>query len=91
MNLLETLKYIILELKIKSLNQAKILFFKETINMNVKIIEENYIGTNMTIVTKSGNKIQGELIKAAEYADFIKLKTENGIIMVSINAIESMY
>jgi len=59
--------------------------------MNVKMIEENYMGTNMTIVTKSGNKIQGEILKAGEDADFIKLKTENGIIMVSINAIESMY
>lgn len=59
--------------------------------MNVKMIEENYMGTNMTIVTKSGNKIQGEILKAGEGADFIKLKTENGIIMVNINAIESMY
>lgn len=59
--------------------------------MNAKMIEDNYMGTNMTIVTKSGNKIQGEVLKAGEGADFIKLKTENGIIMVSINAIESMY
>lgn len=59
--------------------------------MNVEMVEETYMGTNMTIVTKSGNKIQGELLKAGEGADFLKLKTQNGIIMVSINAIESMY
>lgn len=59
--------------------------------MNIKMIEENYMGTKMTIVTKNGNKIQGELLKSGEEADFLKLKTENGIIMVSANAIESMY
>lgn len=59
--------------------------------MNVKMIEENYMGTNMTIVTKSGNKIQGEILRAGEDSDFIKLKTENGITMVNTNAIESMY
>ena len=59
--------------------------------MNVKMIEETYLGTNMTIVTKSGNKIQGEILRAGDDADFIKLKTENGIIMVNVNGIESMY
>ncbi|MFT8315083.1 MAG: hypothetical protein ABF633_12695 [Clostridium sp.] len=59
--------------------------------MNIKIIEENYLGTSMTIVTKSGNKIQGEVLKAGEDSDFIKLKTENGITMVSTSAIESIY
>ncbi|OAA90649.1 hypothetical protein [Clostridium ljungdahlii] len=59
--------------------------------MNIKMIEETYMGTNMTIVTKNGNKIQGELLKAGEDTGFLKLKTENGIIMVNTNAIESMY
>ncbi|MFL0194902.1 hypothetical protein ACJDU8_04835 [Clostridium sp. WILCCON 0269] len=59
--------------------------------MNIKIIEQNYLGTKMTIVTKSGNKIQGEILKTDEDSTFIKLKTENGITMVSTNAIESIY
>ncbi|MDT8718603.1 hypothetical protein IAI10_18220 [Clostridium sp. 19966] len=59
--------------------------------MNVKLIEEIYLGTNVTIVTKSGNKIQGEVLRDSENTDFIKLKTENGLILVNINAIESMY
>ncbi|WP_368487572.1 hypothetical protein [Clostridium sp. BJN0013] len=59
--------------------------------MNIKIIEQNYLGTKMTIVTKSGNKIQGEILKTDEDSTFIKLKTENGVTMVSTNAIESIY
>lgn len=59
--------------------------------MNFKVLEENYLGTKITIVTKSGNKIQGEILKTGENSDLIKLKTENGITMVSSNAIESIY
>lgn len=59
--------------------------------MNIKIIEETYMGTNMTIVTKNGNKIQGEILKSDEDSDFIKLKTENGVTMVNASAIESIY
>lgn len=59
--------------------------------MNLKMIEENYIGTNMTIVTRSGNKIQGEVLRTDDDGNIIKLKTENGIIMVNANAIESIY
>lgn len=59
--------------------------------MNTKMLEESYLGAKMTIVTKSGNKIQGEILKTSEDSDFIKLKTENGITMVSISAIESVY
>lgn len=59
--------------------------------MNIKMLEENYLGTKMTIVTKSGNKIQGEILKTSEGSDFIKLKTENGITLVNVNAIESLY
>lgn len=58
--------------------------------MNLKMIEENYIGTNMTIVTRSGNKIQGEVLRTDKDADIIKLKTENGVIMINTNAIESI-
>jgi hypothetical protein len=63
---------------------------KEDINMNLKMIEETYLGTNMQIVTKSGNKIKGEIIRSDSDGDLLKLKTENGIIIVNINAIESI-
>jgi hypothetical protein len=59
--------------------------------MNLKMLEENYLGTNMVIVTRSGNKIKGEVIKSDSNGDIIKLKTENGIIIVNTNAIESIY
>jgi hypothetical protein len=59
--------------------------------MNLKMIEENYIGTNMTVVTRSGNKIQGEVLRTDKDADILKLKTENGIMMINTNAIESIY
>ncbi|AGK98436.1 hypothetical protein [Clostridium pasteurianum] len=59
--------------------------------MNIKLIEENYLGTSLTIVTKSGNKIQGEILRTDEDSDFIKLKTENGITIVGTSAIESIY
>jgi hypothetical protein len=58
--------------------------------MNLKMIEETYLGTNMQIVTKSGNKIKGEIIRSDSDGDLLKLKTENGIIIVNINAIESI-
>jgi len=59
--------------------------------MNIKMLEENYLGTKMIIVTKSGNKIQGEILKTSGDSGFIKLKTENGITMVNTSAIESIY
>jgi hypothetical protein len=59
--------------------------------MNLKMIEETYMGTKMTVVTRGGNKIQGEVLRTDGDADIIKLKTENGIIMININAIESIY
>lgn len=59
--------------------------------MNIKMIEESYLGSKITIVTKSGNKIQGEILKTSEDSEFIKLKTDNGITMVSTSAIESIY
>jgi hypothetical protein len=59
--------------------------------MNLKMIEETYMGTNMTVVTRGGNKIQGEVLRTDGDDDIIKLKTENGIIMININAIESIY
>ncbi|MDT8718599.1 hypothetical protein IAI10_18200 [Clostridium sp. 19966] len=59
--------------------------------MNIKVLEENYLGTKITVVTKSGNKIQGEILRTSEYSDFIKLKTENGITVINISAVESIY
>lgn len=59
--------------------------------MNIKSIEENYLGTSLTIVTKSGNKIQGEILRTDEDSDFLRLKTENGITIVSTSSIESIY
>jgi hypothetical protein len=57
--------------------------------MNIsKIID---LGYNVTIVTVSGNKIQGTIINGNEDTDSLKLKTENGIIMVNLDAIESIY
>jgi hypothetical protein len=59
--------------------------------MNLKMIEETYLGSNMVIVTRSGNKIKGEIIKSDGEGDMLKLKTEDGVIIVSTNAIESIY
>jgi hypothetical protein len=57
--------------------------------MNIsKIID---LGYNVTIVTVSGNKIQGTIINGNEDTDSLKLKTENGIIIVNLDAIESIY
>lgn len=57
--------------------------------MNIsKIID---LGYNVTIVTVSGNKIQGTIINGTEDTDSLNVKTENGIIMVNLEAIESIY
>ncbi|OAA90648.1 hypothetical protein [Clostridium ljungdahlii] len=63
--------------------------------MNINKINEGEIGNSVTIVTMSGNKIQGTIIKSTEDTeedtDVLKLKTEKGIIMVNCNSIESIY
>lgn len=58
--------------------------------MNINIIKEDYIGASITVVTRSGNKIQGEVLKNLE-DDILKLKTDDGIILVNTSAIESLY
>jgi hypothetical protein len=59
--------------------------------MNLRMIEENYIGASMTVVTTSGNKIQGEVVRTDGDGDILKLKTENGLIMINASAVESIY
>jgi hypothetical protein len=69
---------------------SKILLYKEDINMNIKMLEDNYLGAYLQIVTKSGNKIKGQIVKSEDQSDMLKLKTDNGMILVNINAIESI-
>ncbi|MFT8315082.1 MAG: hypothetical protein ABF633_12690 [Clostridium sp.] len=59
--------------------------------MNISKLNEGDLGYSVTIVTLSGNKIQGTIIKTSEDADVLKLKTEKGIVIVNSNAIESIY
>lgn len=59
--------------------------------MNICKINEGELGYNVTIVTLSGNKIQGTIIRTCDDSDFIKLKTEKGIVIVSSSCIESIY
>lgn len=59
--------------------------------MNINKLNEGELGYNVTIVTLSGNKIQGTIMKTDEDTDILKLKTEKGIIMVNCNSIESIY
>lgn len=59
--------------------------------MNINILTEGELGYNVTIVTLSGNKIQGTIIKPNESTDVLKLKTKDGIIMLNADAIESIY
>ena len=59
--------------------------------MNINILTEGELGYNVTIVTLSGNKIQGTIIKSNENSDVLKLKTKDGIIMINADAIESIY
>ncbi|OBR94118.1 hypothetical protein CLRAG_16580 [Clostridium ragsdalei P11] len=59
--------------------------------MNINKISEGELGYSVTIVTMSGNKIQGTILKSTEDTDMLKLKTKDGIIMVNCNSIESIY
>ncbi|AGY78191.1 hypothetical protein [Clostridium autoethanogenum] len=61
--------------------------------MNINKINEGQLGYSVTIVTMSGNKIQGTILKSSEDedTDMLKLKTKDGIIMVNCNSIESIY
>ncbi|RMD03262.1 hypothetical protein D9O40_03745 [Clostridium autoethanogenum] len=59
--------------------------------MNINKISEGELGYSVTIVTMSGNKIQGTIIESTEDSDMLKLKTKDGIIMVNCNSIESIY
>lgn len=45
---------------------------------------------NVTIVTETGNKLEGEIINAGIEGIF-KFKTSDGIIFVNIDAVESIY
>lgn len=59
--------------------------------MNINKISEGQLGYSVTIVTLSGNKIQGTILKTSEDAGFLKIKTEKGIVMINSDAIESIY
>lgn len=59
--------------------------------MKFNIINENYIGASITVITRSGNKIQGEVLKMDDEDDVLKLKTDDGIILINTDAIESIY
>jgi hypothetical protein len=57
------------------------------------MLTEGEIGYYVTIVTSSGNKIQGTIIKdnVNTNTGLLKIKTSDGIIMLNSDAIESMY
>jgi hypothetical protein len=59
--------------------------------MNISKIIESHFGYSVTIVTISGNKIQGTILRNDEDIDSLKVKTEDGIIIVNSDAIESIY
>lgn len=59
--------------------------------MNVNKLNDSGLGYNVTVVTLSGNKIQGSIIKTDEDTDMLKLKTEKGIVLINANSIESIY
>lgn len=59
--------------------------------MNINKLNEGELGYNVTVVTLSGNKIQGTIIKTDEDTDMLKIKTEKGIVLVNCNSIESIY
>lgn len=59
--------------------------------MNINKLSEGDLGYSVTIVTLSGNKIQGTILKTNEDTDMLKLKTKDGIIMINCNSIESIY
>lgn len=59
--------------------------------MNISQLNEGEFGYNVTIVTRSGNKIQGTILKTGEDEEILKVKTEKGIVIVNPDAIESIY
>lgn len=59
--------------------------------MDISKLNESDLGYTVTVVTLSGNKIQGTIIKTDEDPGILKLKTKDGIIMINSNAIESIY
>lgn len=59
--------------------------------MNINKLNEGELGYNVTVVTLSGNKIEGTIVKTNEDTDILKLKTKDGIIMINCNSIESIY
>lgn len=59
--------------------------------MDLKMIKSGELGMNVTIVTTSGNKLEGTIIKTDTDDGFLKLKTNDGIIVVNGNSIESIY
>jgi len=59
--------------------------------VNISKLNEGELGYSVTVVTLSGNKIQGTIIKTDEDTDILKLKTEKGIVMVNCSSIESIY
>ncbi|MDT8718604.1 hypothetical protein IAI10_18225 [Clostridium sp. 19966] len=59
--------------------------------MNINNLNEGELGYNVTVVTLSGNKIQGTIIKTDEDTDILKLKTEKGIVILNSDSIESIY
>lgn len=59
--------------------------------MNINQLNEGEFGYNVTIVTQSGNKIQGTILKTGEDEEVLKVKTEKGIVIVNPDAIESIY
>lgn len=59
--------------------------------MDISKINEGELGYNVTVVTLSGNKIQGSILNNTEDTDVLKLKTEKGIVIVNSASIESIY
>jgi len=59
--------------------------------MNINKINQGELGYNVTVVTLSGNKIEGTILRTCEATDVLKLKTEKGIVMINSAAIESIY
>ncbi|MDT8718600.1 hypothetical protein IAI10_18205 [Clostridium sp. 19966] len=59
--------------------------------MDISKINEGELGYNVTVVTLSGNKIQGSILNNTEDPDVLKLKTEKGIVIVNSSSIESIY
>jgi hypothetical protein len=59
--------------------------------MNISKLTEGEIGFYVTIVTKSGNKVQGNILKNSEIPDLLRIKTKDGLIYLNPDSIESIY